>query len=193
MKEFIFLFYMYCVIRGNSNKKGVYASICDTHHTLYTCMCSLDETPLYNERVLNGPLGVDIREVLLQFDNEFFQEKMNHYYLMLKEMMRKYKYHQLTLSNLSYCLYRKSETKNKESFNKEVFLFFTFVERYRSWLLLIIQFPFPWFIVTDYRLNELVTKSLSYGVILCFKLLPRNKYCIKTQACNFGLAQSYIF
>jgi hypothetical protein len=39
--------------------------------------------------------------------------------------------HRLTLSNLSYCLYRKSETKNKESFNKEVFLFFTFVERYR--------------------------------------------------------------
>jgi hypothetical protein len=64
MKEISF-YSMYCVIRGNSNQKGVYASICDTHHTLYTCMCSLDETPLYNEHVLNGPVGVHLREVLL--------------------------------------------------------------------------------------------------------------------------------
>ncbi len=31
-------------------------------------------------------------------------------------------------------------------------------------------------------------KSLSYGFILCFKLLPRNIHFIKTQANNFGLA-----
>jgi hypothetical protein len=51
MKEISF-YSMHCVSRGNSNKKGVYSSICDTHHALYTCRCSLDETPLYNEHLL---------------------------------------------------------------------------------------------------------------------------------------------